>query len=188
MTSLFYFEHKVHCRSLSRAESTSLLFPRLLCQVLEHLGFPDEPRLERLRNSKASLPVNRWRLIPRSVPFPTEDQPAAYIPAEEQPPPVEHFEEPQAPTPLVLSSPPPDPIPSAPLPSVFSGPHGLSTAPPDDVAASTSAPLLQHITISTRDFLTIMDAVHTFSTLAASFVTTYAALVDRMTRTEATIA
>ena len=55
MTSLFHFEDKVHHRSLSRAESTPLLFPRLLCQVLEHMGFPDEPRLERHRDSISSI-------------------------------------------------------------------------------------------------------------------------------------
>ena len=43
MTSLFHFEDKVHRRNLIRAESTPLLFPRLLCQVLEHLGFPVSP-------------------------------------------------------------------------------------------------------------------------------------------------
>ena len=47
MTSLFHFEDKVHRRGLQRAESIPLLFPRLLCQVLEHLGFPAEPRIER---------------------------------------------------------------------------------------------------------------------------------------------
>ena len=31
MTSLFHFEDKVHRKSLTRAESTPLLFPRLLC-------------------------------------------------------------------------------------------------------------------------------------------------------------
>ena len=94
MTSLFHFEDKVHRRSLSRAESTPLLFPRLLCQVLEHIGFPDEPRLESRRDCEASLTVDQWRLMPRSLPLPTEDQPAADIPADEQPPPVEHIREP----------------------------------------------------------------------------------------------
>ena len=47
MTSLFHFEDKVHRRNLTRAESTPLLFSRLLCQVLEHIGFLVEPRLER---------------------------------------------------------------------------------------------------------------------------------------------
>ena len=60
MTSLFHFEDKVHRRGLSRAESTPLLFPRLLCQVLEHMGFLDKPRLERHCDSTASLTIDRW--------------------------------------------------------------------------------------------------------------------------------
>ena len=43
MTSLFHFEDRVHCRSLPHAESMPLLFPRLLCQVLENIRFPAEP-------------------------------------------------------------------------------------------------------------------------------------------------
>ena len=74
MTSLFHFEDKIHHRSLSRAESTPLLFPRLLCQVLEHIGFPNEPSLERRPDSAASLAINRWQLLPCSVPLPAEDQ------------------------------------------------------------------------------------------------------------------
>ena len=73
MTSLFHFEDKVHRRGLSRSESTPLLFLRLLCHVLENMGFLDEPRLERRRDSVASLTVDRWRLLPRSVPLPSED-------------------------------------------------------------------------------------------------------------------
>ena len=41
MTSLFHFEEKIHLKHLSRAENIPLLFSRLLCHVLEHLGFPD---------------------------------------------------------------------------------------------------------------------------------------------------
>ena len=50
MTSLFYFEDRVHRRSLVRAESLPKLFPHLLCQVLKHIGFPVEPRIERRRS------------------------------------------------------------------------------------------------------------------------------------------
>ena len=46
MTSLNHFEEKVYRKDLVRAESIPLLMPRLLCQVLEHLGFPEEPRIE----------------------------------------------------------------------------------------------------------------------------------------------
>ena len=78
MTSLFYFEDKVYRRNLTKAESTPLLFPRLLCQVLEHIGFPVEPRLERRRDREAILTVDRWQIMPRSYhlppPNPVEDQ------------------------------------------------------------------------------------------------------------------
>ena len=70
MTSLFHFENKVHHKSLTRAESTPLLFPRLLCQVLEHIGFPAEPRLERRRDCEAILTVDRWQILPRSYHLP----------------------------------------------------------------------------------------------------------------------
>ena len=53
MTSLFYFKDKVHRKNLTRAESIPLLFPRLLCQVLEHIGFPAKPQLERRQDCEA---------------------------------------------------------------------------------------------------------------------------------------
>ena len=60
MTFLFHFEDKVHLKNLSRAESIPLLFPRLLSQVLEHLGFPAEPRLEHRRDCEAIFTVDKW--------------------------------------------------------------------------------------------------------------------------------
>ena len=70
MTSLFHFEDKVHRRSLPRAESMPLLFPRLLCQILEHIGFPAEPRLERRQGCEATLTIDRWRARPRAFHLP----------------------------------------------------------------------------------------------------------------------
>ncbi|KAL6340789.1 hypothetical protein AAG906_030911 [Vitis piasezkii] len=46
MAALLYFEEKVHRKKLLRADAIPLLFPRLLCQILEHLGYPTEPQLE----------------------------------------------------------------------------------------------------------------------------------------------
>ena len=43
MAALLYFEEKVHRKKLLRADCIPLLFPRLLCQILEHLGYPSEP-------------------------------------------------------------------------------------------------------------------------------------------------
>ena len=90
MTSLFHFEDKVHRKSLPRAKAIPLLFPRLLCQVLQHIGFLEEPRLERHRDCEAVLTVDRWHTMPRSYhlqpPDPAEDQPTVDIPPEDQPP------------------------------------------------------------------------------------------------------
>ena len=191
MTSLFHFKDKVHHRGLSQAESMPLLFLRLLCQMIEHMGFPDEPRLEHRHDSAAKLTVDRWRLLPCSIPLPAEGQPAkpaADISAEEQPPPIEHFGEPQAPAPSIPASPPLAPMLSAPLPFDFSRPHSPNNTPINGGATSTSAPTQPHITISTHDFLTIRDVVLTFSTTTTSFATAYAALAERMTRTEAAMA
>ncbi|RVW20718.1 hypothetical protein CK203_115924 [Vitis vinifera] len=46
MAALMYFEEKVHRKKLLRADAIPLLFPRLLCQILEHLGYLVEPQLE----------------------------------------------------------------------------------------------------------------------------------------------
>ena len=43
MAALLYFEEKVHKKKLQRADAIPLLFPRLLCQILEHLGYSTEP-------------------------------------------------------------------------------------------------------------------------------------------------
>ena len=198
MTALFHFEDRVHRRSLPRVESTPLLFPRLLCQVLEHIWFLTEPRLESRRGYEATLTVDRWQAMPRAfhlLPLgPTEDQPAADIPLEDLPPVVEHTEEPPAPAPLILASvplAPPTiaPVPPAPVPSIPLEPSSpMPTAHSEIAGPSTSAPPQQYITISTRDFLTIMEAIRMFSTTSASFIAAHATLADRMTCTEAAIA
>ena len=193
MTSLFYFEDKVHRRNLTRAESTPILFPRLLYQVLEHIDFPAEPRIERYRDCEAILTIDRWQIMPRSYHLPpldlAEDQSAVDLPTKVQPPPTVHIEEPQ-----VLASPPPAPATTTLVliaPASFVTPKRLapSTTPPTDVVGpSTSAPPPQHITISTRDFLAIMDAVRAFSVTSASFAAAYTTLDERMTCTEAALA
>ena len=47
MTAFLHFEEKVQRKDLARAEVIPLLMPRLQCHVLEHLGFPEDPRIER---------------------------------------------------------------------------------------------------------------------------------------------
>ena len=73
MTSLFHFEDKVHRRNLIRAESIPLLFPRLLCQVLEHLGFPAKPLLKHRRDCEDVLTIDRWPRLPRAQHLPPQN-------------------------------------------------------------------------------------------------------------------
>ena len=198
MTALFHFEDRVHRRSLPLAESTPLLFPRLLCQVLEHIGFPDEPRLEHRRGCEATLTVDRWQAMPRAFhlppPGPEEDQPATEIQLKDLPPIVEHTEEPPDPSPSVPTSVAPAPptiapVPSAPVPSIPLEPSApMPTAHSEIAGPSTSAPPQQYITIFTKNFLTIMEAVRTFSTTAAPFVASHATIADKMTHIEAVMA
>ena len=203
MTPLFHFEDRVHRLSFPRSESMPLLFPRLLCQVLEHIGFPAEPRLERRRGCEVTLTIDRWRARPHafhlSSPGLDEDEPAANSPLGDLSPIAEHAEEPPAPAPSVPPSVPLAPpttapvapalVPQAPMPSIPPKPSApMLTARSDIAGLSTSAPPQQFITISTRDFLTIMEAVRSFSINAASFAASHATLADRMTRTEAVVA
>ena len=60
MTSLFYFEDKIHRKHLNRAETIPLQFSRLLSQVLEHLGFPAKPHHERCQVCEATFTVEKW--------------------------------------------------------------------------------------------------------------------------------
>ena len=66
MTALLYFEDKVHRKGLARAESLPLLMPRLLSQVLEHLGFPEEPRIKRRIRCPRVLSMERAMVMPIS--------------------------------------------------------------------------------------------------------------------------
>ena len=198
MTSLFHFEDRVHHRSLPCAESMPLLFPRLLFQVLKHIGFLAEPRLERRCGCEATLTVDLWRASPYAFhlppPGPAEDEPAADSPQGDLSPIAEYTEEPSALAPSVPPLVPPAPPttalgPPASVPSIPSKPSSpMPTTHSDITGPSTSTPPQQYITISTRDFLTIMEALRTFSSTAASFAASYATLADRMTHIEAAMA
>ena len=75
---LLYFEEKVHKKKLQRADTIPLLFPRLLCQILEHLGYPSEPQLERKRICREVFTLDKWNnMIAYRVDQPERPQPAA---------------------------------------------------------------------------------------------------------------
>ena len=164
MTALFHFEEKVHRKSLSRAEAIPLLFLRLISQVLEHMGFPDEPRLKRRRVCTSVFIVHKWKFLPRSLPLPLEEPPE-----EQQPDPADDFQMPAHSPPVAI-----EPLPA-------------SVGPSDAAGPSTPAPPMGFIHITPRDFLAIMDSVRTFSATSTSFATAHAALAERMASAEAAL-
>ena len=74
MTSLLHSDDKVHRKGLARAETLPLLMPRLLSQVLDHLGFPEEPRIERRIISTQVLSMERSLTMPISFVLQQQDQ------------------------------------------------------------------------------------------------------------------
>ena len=60
MAALLYFEEKIHRKKLLRADAIPLLFPRLLYQILEHLGYPSEAQLERRCLCREIFTLDKW--------------------------------------------------------------------------------------------------------------------------------
>ena len=161
MTALLHFEEKVHRKDLARAEAIPLLMSRLLCQVLEHLGFPEEPRIEQRLSCPHILSIERSLYMPLSFLLQQQEEVADDIaedlPRGEQPVPEVEVERTSVPdsSPLI-------PPPTAPAPPETAGLSSTSQEPPE------------HIPSTSRDFLAILDAVTT--------------LTERMARAEVTLA
>ena len=137
MTSLMHFEEKVHRKGLVRAEGPPLLMPRLLCQVLEHMGFPEEPRLELRMRCPQVMSLERVMAMPLSFILQQQDQ-----------------EEVLAPEPEVERSPAPHVSPPSPHP------HATSTAAADTPGPSyTSHHSPEYVHASSREIAGIMDAI-----------------------------
>ena len=173
MTSLLHFEEKVHRKGLARAEGLPLLMPRLLSQVLEHMGFPQEPRIERRISCTQVLSTEQSLYMPKSIVLQQQDQEdvadevAEDPPSEEDPVPEVEVEVERSPVPEI-SPPSPTPPPSAPAPADTTGPsYTLQQSP-------------EHIHISYRELAAIMDVV-------CELATTQASLDQRMARAEAII-
>ena len=173
MTYLFHLEEKIHRKNLTRAEAIALLFPRLLSQVLEHLGFPAEPHLECHRVCEAIFIMEKFQFVPIAPSLLLRD------PIEDQPPPATPAEEPH-----ILAS----TIPTAISPPLASFEPLVPPVLIDLAGPSTFATPMQTIPIFPRDFLAIMTSVCTFATTYVSFATAHAALAERMARTETILA
>ena len=131
--------------------------------VLGHLRFPEEPRIELRQSCAMIISYERTLSMPRSFIFhqqeDVEDDYAKDLPKDEQPVPVVEVEGTSVP-----DSSPPVPPPTAPAPPETAG------------TSSTSQQPSEHIPVTSRDFLAVMDAVRTFAATSASFAASQTAL------------
>ena len=159
MTALLHFEDKVHRKGLARAESLPLLMPRLLSQVLEHLGFPEEPRIERRIKCPQVLTMERAMVMPISFLLQQQDQ--EEVPNEE----AEDSQRRDDHDPEVEMdrSPVPDISPLSPPPPAS------STAPADTPGPSyTAQHSPEYVHVSSRELAGVLDAVCSLTTTQAS--------------------
>ena len=171
MTALLHFEDKVHRKGLARAESIPLLMPRLLCQVLEHLGFPEEPRIERRVRCPQVLSMERAMVMPISFLLQQQDQ--EEVPDQETE--DSHRRDSHAPEAEVERSPVPDmSLPAPPPPTSVAAP--TDTPGPSYTAQHSS----EYVHVSTKELAGVMDAV-------CSLPSTQAAQDQRLARAEATL-
>ena len=165
MTSLFHFEEKIHKKNLSRAETIPLMFLRLLCHVLEHLSFSDEPYHERRWVCEATFTIEKWQFVPRapSLPaYPSSEVDPHINPPQVQMPPATPTQEPHITT---SASPTSDLVPATSVPTTHSSP----LAPIVPASPSSSSPPLASINITAPYFLAIMVAVNNFAFTSQSF-------------------
>ena len=159
MTSLLYFEDKVHRKGLARAESLPLLMPRLLSQVLEHLGFLEEPRIDRRIRCPQVLTIERAMVMPISFLFQQQDQ--EEIPdeeAEDSQRSNDHAPEVEMERSLVLDISPPS-----------SPPPASATAPTDTPHSSyTAQHSPEYVHVSTRELAGVMNVVCSLASTHAS--------------------
>ena len=171
MTALLHFEDKVHRKGLARAEGLPLLMPRLLSQVLEHLGFLVEPRIERRIRCPQVLSMERALVMPISFLLQQQDQEEVPDEVGEDPlrgdDPAPEVEVERSPVPD-LSPPSPPPPPSAPA----------SADTPGLSYSAQHSP--EHVPVSSRELAGVMDVV-------CSLATTQASMDQRLAQAETTI-
>ena len=136
MTALVHFEKKVHRKDLALAKAFPLLMPRLLSQVLEHLGFPEEPRIERRVIFPQVLSIERSLYMPLSIILQQQEEAAddfaEDLPRDEQPVPEVEVERT-----LIPDSSPPVPLPTASAPPETVGPSSTSQQSPEHTPVSS---------------------------------------------------
>ena len=159
MASLLHFEEKVHRKKLQRADTIPLLFPRFLFHILEYMGYPTKPHLERHHHCQEQFTLNKWtQLVCYSTPLRAPPRPAPPVPPQAE---QAHQDE------LPMEFVPPAPATLMPE-ATYTTPPTTYVVPPDAPSTSEAS-----ISISAIEFRAM---VHTFQTLT----TTHTALFRQM--------
>nr|CAN77500.1 hypothetical protein VITISV_032143 [Vitis vinifera] len=140
MAALLYFEEKVHKKKLLRADAIPLLFPRLLCQILEHLGYPSEPQLERKHICREVFTLDKWKNM-------TAYSAEPRAPAGVEHPGIPHTEQPQEPQPIETPA-----DTRAPAPAVPSAEPTPEVAPSASPATPRPPPVIPAISEPSSSF------------------------------------
>ena len=158
MTVLLYFEEKVHKKKLLRANAIPMLFSRLLCQILEYLGYTSEPQLERRCICREIFTLDKWTSMTAY-----DAQPEASAePEHPEIPQPEHPEEPQSvQLPTDIRAPAPA-VPSTTPEATSSAPLTTPGTPPP--ATSAPHPSKSSITISISEFRGLCHTLQTLTT------------------------
>ena len=171
MTALLHFKDKFNRKGVPHAESLPLLMSRLLSQVLEHLGFPEESRIERRIRCPQVLSMERAMVMPISFILQQQDQEEVPDEVVEDPlsrdDPAPEVEVERSPM-LDLSPPSPPSHPSATAPTDTPGPSYTAQHSPE------------HVHVSSRELAAVMDVVF-------SLATTQASMDHRLTQAETTL-
>ena len=150
-----------------------MLMSCLLSQVLEHLGFPEEPRIEKRIRCPQVLSMERSLVMPISFLLQQQDQEEVPDEVAEDPPrgddpvPEVEVEVERIPVPDLSPTSPPPP-PSATAPADTPGPSYTAQHSPE------------HVHVSSRELAAVMDAV-------CSLATTQASQDQRLARAETTL-
>ncbi|RVW84177.1 hypothetical protein CK203_045283 [Vitis vinifera] len=137
MAALLHFEEKVHKRRLTRADTILLLFPRLLCHVLAHMGFPTDPHSETHRHCRESLSLDQWNQV------------------------FLHQHSPELPEPREI---PPQPLPSIYAPSTLAPSEPVPEAASSDAPPTVPPTLEPPITIPGAEYRDLLASFQTLTT------------------------
>ena len=170
MAALTYFEEKVHRKRLRRAGTIPLLFPRLISQVLEDMGYPSQPHLERHHHCRELFTSESWtHFLDRSPMDQGIPRPLAPAPPASPAPP----DSPAASAPTVQTSPEQDPHttePSSSVPAPVTCTTDTPTPPVTPAPAYAESSVGPSITVSATEFRALMSSFHSLSASQATLV------------------